>query len=415
MVWRLGSSRDLGETVVSGSRQNRSVTRYDAIIVGAGPAGSTAAYRLAEAGAKVLLLDRARFPRDKPCGGGVTGRAARLIPLSIDPVVEHVVTHADLRLRYGRTHARGSGGPLVYMTQRRRLDEYLAEHAAGAGAEFRDGVRVTDVTAANGTVVVTAGGERFEAEAAIGADGVNGMTARALSLGGNTTVGVALEGNLPHEKIDANRYDGRVALELGIVPGGYGWVFPKGDHVNVGVGGWGHEAPNLRDHLRRLCAEHGARFEDLQDLRGYRLPLRSPKATLARGRALIVGDAAGLIDPISGDGMYEGFLSSQLASEAVLDLLAGREQALDPYGPRLAKLLATHLWASWGVKAALDRFPRVTFALAGTGIVWSAVERLLSGDVPDVGAVRGLARPPLKALALLARAAGDPGRAYRSD
>jgi flavin-dependent dehydrogenase len=127
-----------------------------------------------------------------------------------------------------------------------------------------------------------------------------------------------------------------------------------------------------------------------------------------------VGDAAGLIDPISGDGMYEGFLSSRLASGAVLDLLAGREQALDPYGPRLAKLLATHLWASWGVKAALDRFPRATFTLAGTGVVWSAVERLLSGDVPDVGAVRGLARPPLKVLALLARAAGDPGRAYRS-
>jgi geranylgeranyl reductase family protein len=390
------------------------VRRYDAIVVGAGPAGSTAAHRLASAGADVLLLDRARFPRDKPCGGGVTGRAARLIPFGIEPVVEQVVTHADLRLRYGRTHARGSGRPLVYMTQRQRLDHYLAERAAEAGADFRDGVRVTEVAAANGTVAVTAAGERFTAEALIGADGVNGVTARALHLGGNTTVGVALEANVSHQNINAARYDGRVALELGIVPGGYGWVFPKGDHVNVGVGGWGHEAPNLRDHLRRLCAQHGVRFEDLQDLRGYRLPLRSPRATLARGRALIVGDAAGLIDPISGDGMYEGFLSSKLASEAVLDLLAGREQALDPYGPRLAKLLATHLWASWGVKAALDRFPRVTFALAGTGIVWSAVERLLSGDVPDVGAVRGLARPPLKALALLARAAGDPGRAYRS-
>jgi geranylgeranyl reductase family protein len=390
------------------------VRRYDTIVVGAGPAGSTAAYRLAAAGADVLLLDRARFPRDKPCGGGVTGRAARLIPFRIDPVVEHVVTHADLRLRYGRTHARGSGRPLVYMTQRSRLDQYLAERAVDAGAEFRDGVRVTDIVAKNGSVVVATTREQFAARAVIGADGVNGMSAKALSLGGNSAVGVALEGNLPHAKTDADRYDGRVALELGIVPGGYGWVFPKGDHVNVGVGGWGTEAPGLRNHLRRLCAEHGARFEDLQDVRGYRLPLRSPRATLARGRALIVGDAAGLIDPISGDGMYEGFLSSQLASEAVLDLLAGRQGSLDPYGPRLTKLLATHLWASWGVKAALDRFPRATFPLAGTGIVWSAVERLLSGDVADVGAVRGLARPPLKALALLARAAGDPGRAYKS-
>jgi geranylgeranyl reductase family protein len=329
-------------------------------------------------------------------------------------VVEHVVTHADLRLRYGRTHARGTGRPLVYMTQRRRLDQYLADRAGEAGVDFRDGVRVTDVAAANGTLVLTTGGERFEADTLIGADGVNGMTARALSLGGNTTVGVALEGNLPNDKIDANRYDGRVALELGIVPGGYGWVFPKGDHVNVGVGGWALEGPHLRDHLRRLCKEHGAKVEDVEDVRGYRLPLRSPKATLARGRALIVGDAAGLIDPVSGDGMYEGFLSSKLASEAVLDLLEGRERSLEPYGPRLASRLATHLWASWGVKAALDRFPRVTFALAGTRVVWSAVERLIAGEVPDVGAVGGLARPPLKVLALLARASGDPGRAYRN-
>jgi geranylgeranyl reductase family protein len=389
------------------------VRRHDVIVVGAGPAGSTAAYRLARAGANILLLDRARFPRDKPCGGGVTGRAARLIPFSIDQVVEQVVTHADLRLRYGRTHARGSGRPLVYMTQRLRLDHYLVERAADAGADFRDGVRVKAVESGEDGVVVTADGARFAAKTLIGADGVNGVVARALSLGGNTTVGVALEGNLPHGKIDEARYDGRVALELGIVPGGYGWVFPKGDHVNVGVGGWDSEGPQLRDHLRRLCAQHDASLEDLEDVRGYRLPLRSPKATLARGRALLVGDAAGLIDPVSGDGMFEGFLSSKLASEAVLDLLAGRERNLDPYGPRLARLLATHLWASWGVKAALDRFPRVTFGLAGTRVVWSAVERLLSGDVPDVGAVRGLARPPLKALALLARASGDPGRAYR--
>jgi geranylgeranyl reductase family protein len=389
------------------------VKRYDVIVVGAGPAGSTAAFRLASAGADVLLLDRARFPRDKPCGGGVTGRAARLVPFSIDPVVEQVVMHADLRLRYGRTHARGSGRPLVYMTQRRHLDHYLAERAAAAGADFRDGVRVTAVENGEDGAVAVADRERIAADTLIGADGVNGITARALSLGGNTTVGVALEGNLPHGKIDEARFEGRVALELGIVPGGYGWVFPKGDHVNVGVGGWGTEGPRLREHLRRLCAEHGARLEDLEDVRGYRLPLRSPKATLARGRALLVGDAAGLIDPISGDGMYEGFLSSKLASEAVLDLLAGRERTLDPYSARLSRLLATHLWASWGVKAALDRFPRATFALAGTRVVWSAVERLVSGEVPDVGAVRGLARPPLKALALLARASGDPGRAFK--
>jgi geranylgeranyl reductase family protein len=383
--------------------------RYDAIVVGAGPAGSTAAYRLACAGANVLLFDRARFPRDKPCGGGVTGRAARLLPFSIEPIVEHVVAAVDLRLRYGRTFARASGEPLVYMTQRKRLDHFLVQKAVEAGAELREGVKVSDLEARPGGVSV----EGVEAEVVIGGDGVNGVTARALGLGGNRVVGVALEGNLSYANMDRSAYEGRLALELGVVPGGYGWVFPKGDHANFGVGGWEEEGPRLRDHLRRLCEAHGLSFDDLEELRGYRLPLREPRSTMACGRALLVGDAAGLIDPVSGDGMFEGFLSSQYAAEAVLDVLQGRAESLDPYGPRLAKRLATHLWASWGAKVALDRYPRATFCLATTKLVWRSVERLVQGEVADVGGIRGLARPPLKAIALLARAAGDPGRAYR--
>jgi geranylgeranyl reductase family protein len=389
------------------------VRSYDAIVVGAGPSGSTAAYRLAAAGKDVLLLDRASFPRDKPCGGGVTERAARLLPFSIEPVVEDVATKVDLRLGYGRTVERGDGVPLVYLTQRRRLDHFLAERAQEAGAEFRDAVRVTEVVSGEEGVTVVAGRERFLASLLIGADGINGLVARALGLGGNRHVGVALEGNLSYALPGVDRYRGRIVLEFGVVPGGYAWVFPKGDHANFGVGGWGGEGPALRNHLERLCTAHGAAAEDLQEVRGYRLPLRSPSSTLARGRALLVGDAAGLVDPVSGDGMFEGFLSSVYAAEATLDLLAGRAISLDAYGPRLAERLSTHLWASWGAKVALDRFPRTMFRLASTRVVWGAVERIVRGDVADVGGIRGLARPPLKVIKVLAKASGDPGRAYR--
>src|SRR6185437_15123028 len=98
--------------------------RYDVAIVGGGPAGSTAAYRLAQAGASVLLVDKATFPRDKPCGGGVTGRAARLLPFSIEPVVEETVDRLDVRLRYGPRFERAARKPLAYMTQRKRLDHF---------------------------------------------------------------------------------------------------------------------------------------------------------------------------------------------------------------------------------------------------------------------------------------------------
>lgn len=386
---------------------------WDAIVVGAGPAGSSAAYRLAEAGASVLLLDRASFPRDKPCGGGVTPRALDHVPVSIDPVVEHVTTAVELRLAFRRSAVRGRGGPLAYMTQRRRLDQLLAERAAGVGAEFRDGVKASAVEARPDGVVVTAGGERLHARALVGADGVNGLTARALGLGGNRSVGVALEGNVARTSLDAARYDGRLVMELGTVPGGYGWVFPKGDHVNVGVGGDEREGPRLRRHLARLCAAHGLRLEDVEDVRGHRLPHRAADSTLARGRGLLVGDAAGLVDPLTGDGMFEAFLSARFAAEAVEALLRGETETLDAYGARLSRRLAPHLWAAWTFRAALDRFPRTAFALAKGRLVWPVVEKLVTGELADVLAVRGAARAPLGALALLARAAGDPGHAYR--
>jgi geranylgeranyl reductase family protein len=388
------------------------VPRYDAIVVGAGPAGSTCAYRLASAGASVLLLDRARFPRDKPCGGGVTGRAARLLPFSIAPVVEDTVTSVRMRLRYGGWFERGGAEPLVLMTQRLRLDAFLLERAVAAGAELREGAKVTAAEAGPDGATLTVDDEVLAAETLIGADGVNGVCAKSLGLGGNQAVGVALEGNVPYARL-GDGYRGRAVLELGIVPGGYGWVFPKGDHANIGIGGWEREGPRLRASLGDLCAAHGVEAEELEGVRGYRLPLRSPRSHLARGRAAVIGDAAGLVDPVSGDGMFEAFLSAKLAAATVTDLLQGRADRLEPYGEELTRRLATHLWASWGVKAALDRFPRTTFAIARSKIVWRTVERLVQGEIDDVGAARGVARPPLKALAALARAAGDPGGAFR--
>jgi geranylgeranyl reductase family protein len=363
---------------------------FDAVVVGAGPAGSTTAYRLAAAGADVLLVDKARFPRDKPCGGGVTLRAARLLPFSVDPVVEDVVDRFELRLGYGSSFERASDTPLCLMTQRRRLDEFLARKAAEAGAEFRDGV---SVSFDEGNVVVD--GERVNARVVVGADGVNGATARAFGLAGDHGHGVALEGNAPLD----TRYRGRLVLELGVVPGGYAWVFPKGDHANVGVGGWESEGPRLRAHLRRLCDVHGVDFDALTDVRGYRLPYRRATSTFARDNVLLVGDAAGLIDPLSGDGMYEAFVSAAFAADAVLggDLARYESRVLAELGPLHG--------ASWTAKYALDRFPRLTFAIARAPLAWGVIARIVRGELKDPTAAHGLARAPLKALDRLGKIA----------
>jgi geranylgeranyl reductase family protein len=371
------------------------VERFDVAVVGAGPAGATTAYRLSRAHARVLLIDKVRFPRDKPCGGGLTTRAVRQLPFSVEPVVEDRITRVRCRLKYGPTLERRSEEVLCLMTQRRRLDAYLVEQAAEAGATFRDGARVEIESDRR----LRVGGMPIEVDALVGADGANGISAKALGLGGHIVNGVALEGNLPYERLPKDRWRGMLVLELATLPGGYGWIFPKGDHVNVGVGGWGSEGPRLRDHLRVLCEHYGFRPDELTNLRGHRLPMRRSGTKLARGRALLVGDAAGVLDPVSGDGIYEALVSGELAARHILD------ERLDAYPAAVHARLDPLASAGWGAKKALDRFPRAVFALMRIPVTWRVLEKLILGDVTHPGEARGAGLAAMKAIQGLARAA----------
>jgi geranylgeranyl reductase family protein len=369
------------------------VQHFDVLVVGAGPAGSATAHHLATAGLRVLVADRATFPRDKPCGGGLTTRAFRRCPVDPTPVVEDRVDTVELRFRYDDAVVRRAKEPVIWMTQRRRLDALLLDAARAAGAHVREGVQV-----AHGDGVFTVGGERVSADVVVGADGANGQTAKALSLGGAIVHGVALEGNLPHAMLGRNRYEHRAVVELADIPGGYGWVFPKADHVNIGVGAWAAEGPRLRDHLARVCAAHGVGTEQLENVRGHRLPLRRPGTRVAGERSLLVGDAAGLIDPVSGDGIYECFVAAELAAVSIGDLLGGRAGTLEPYAGALDAELASLHRASWKLKRALDRWPRMSWRVARTRLLWRSVERLLLGEIAAPGEQRGLARLPLRLL-----------------
>jgi len=368
------------------------VEHFDVLVVGAGPAGSATAHQLAARGVRVLVADRARFPRDKPCGGGLTTRALKRCPVDPTPVVEDRVDFVELRFRYGDAVVRSARDTVIWMTQRRRLDAFLLDAAREQGAEVRESAQVTH----DGGIRV--GGTPVSADVMVGADGANGTTARAVSLGTGIVHGVALEGNARYEDLSSDRYRGRAIVELADIPGGYGWVFPKGDHVNVGVGAWAEEGPRLREHLARVCAAHDLVPEQLEQLRGHRLPLRRPGTRVARERALLVGDAAGLIDPVSGDGMYECFVSAELAADAICDLLAGRSSTLEPYAAAVERELAPLHRASWKLKRALDRWPRASWQVARTKLLWRSVERLLLGEIAAPGEQHGIARLPLRLL-----------------
>lgn len=387
---------------------------FDVIVVGAGPAGSTSAYFLAQEGLSVLLLDRARFPRDKPCGGGVTGRAAALLPFSIDPVVEDVVDRLEIGLAYSRRFERQSDKPLIYMTRRLALDAFLVGKACETGAVLRDATKVTEVELRADEVIVKTRDWTGTSRVVIGADGTNGITARSLGCNSARVHLVALEADLSYDVVDRDRYRGRAVLELGTVPGGYGWIFPKGDHVNVGVGGWETEGPRLRSHLAGLVEGYDLDGGSLANVRGYRLPLRGAGDGLTNGRGLVVGDAAGLVDPLTGDGMYEAFLSARLASTAVVDFLRGRSDELAPYAEATLRALGPLCVASWGGKRAFDRFPRLSYSVARTRRAWRVIAELLQDGGEPNAAPEG--HPlPLLLNALLAATAGGASRPYRDE
>ncbi len=364
---------------------------YDVIVVGAGPAGSTTARECAARGLSTLLVDKAEFPRDKPCGGGVTIRAARQLPFDLAPVIERTIRGVRFSLRQSRPFTRRGEVPLVYMTQRRHLDQYLLERAVAAGVTLRERAPVEAVAREGRRIAVRAGGESFEALALVAADGANGRTAALVGIPSPRWMGVALEANIAPSAGITARWEDVFALDLGALPGGYGWVFPKGDHVNVGVGGWTHTGPLLRATLDRVTRHYGLDPRDYQNLRGHRLPMRRPGAPLADGNVVLVGDAAGLLDPFTYEGIYAAIWSGRTAAEHLHAYLGGTAVDLAGYERQVASELLPDLQIAGRIADLFELTPRFYLQLAKLRpLGFRAMSRLALGEQTYAGMNRSL-------------------------
>jgi len=338
------------------------VARYDVAVVGAGPSGSTTAYHLAKAGARVLLLDRAEFPREKPCGGGVTARAYERAPVDLSPVVEQVINKVRFSYRLGHSFDYEYDQTLAYMTQRLRLDTYLMEQAVEAGAEFHGGSALRGLEIEKEGVRLSVNGDTYEAGAVVGADGANGVVARHAGLKPVTNPPVALEANFPYDGGHVpDAWSHMLALELGSMPGGYGWSFPKADHFNVGCGGWHSQGSRLRSHLGALRKHYGLQGTPMLNIRGHHLPTREEGAPIVRGRALLVGDAAGLVDPMSGEGINSAFVSGHLAAARLLRFLDGMDADLFPYEAAVEREIMADIRAAKVLRDAFHYTPWLSY------------------------------------------------------
>jgi geranylgeranyl reductase family protein len=317
------------------------VTHWDAVVVGAGPAGSATALLLARAGARVLLLDRARFPRDKPCSEYLSPETTRVLARLGGGVLEAVAAASHARLT-GMKVVAPSGAAMIgrfgdrfsFALPRTSFDTILLRAAEAAGAELREGVKVEELVydggAVGGVVARTGAGRResHHARVVVGADGLRSVVARRLG---------GMRSSLPRRVAFAAHVADVAGVtdvgEMHIGRPGYVGLGPIGDGVTTVA-----LVLPLRS-VRRDPAVATRFFEELDRfprLAGRFGPRRLVRGILATGPfaqwsrrpvapgggALLVGDAADFFDPFTGQGIYSALRGAELAAAAMLDTLA---------------------------------------------------------------------------------------------
>lgn len=338
----------------------------DVLVVGAGPAGATAALVLARAGVDVALLDRASLPRDKTCGGGVVARAFEALPRGVEVPVER-------RLGRVESHFVGTGvavaverpAPLVHMAMRAPLDLALAEAARTAGAALGAQHAVERVALGGDDVLLETSRGAWRARFLIAADGATGSVARGAGWVDPLPTVPALEAEVEVRASVLARHTAGARFDLGVPSGGYGWVFPKARHLSVGVGVFtrGGARRRLREELSRYLERVGLGGGSVTRVRGAPIPVR-PRRDVARGRCLLAGDAAGLADPLTGEGISLAIRSGRLAAESLLATGLDARGAAQKYRAALEREILGELRIARGLAWVLYGRPELVRHLA---------------------------------------------------
>ncbi len=345
----------------------------DVLVVGLGPAGSTALRVLAEGGVSALGVDRAEFPRDKPCGGGVSARTLPYLPQGLLERLPHQVTQGVfLTLRGTQELARDFGRPIAYQVRRDLFDLVLLDSARDAGARVMTGVRSVRLERVSEGFLARIGPHTVLARAVVAADGATSKVLRDLAPGIRertlTPPWTSAEGWARLRQPFDSRY---VAIDLGLVAGGYGWSFPKKDSLwGLGVAGFlrplKDPRPVFSGYLKSRQAD-----SDPKGVLTWSLPnFRSARHGRVPG-LFLVGDAGGLVDPFLGEGIYYAVLSGTMAARSCLRNRRPGEDGLDR--PERAskdyvQWLNENIWPDFRqgsrLAQAIYRFPEFFFKLA---------------------------------------------------
>jgi geranylgeranyl reductase family protein len=359
---------------------------FDIAVVGAGPAGAMAAYECARHGLRTVLVEKEHLPRRKVCGGGLSSKSLSILPFSPQPVMEqHTVAgwvaYGDSRAIEVKVRQPGM------MVCRESFDAFLAEQAVGAGANLIEGFELNTIEQGGDALVLTSGqGVRITARITIAADGVNSTIRRQRFPESRPTTVAALEARVAPSRWARERLAERCLFDFGAVEAGYAWIFPKRDHLNVGVYRF-RKTPRSRDLQAVLAAFlasnsflRGAR---LLDTAGAMIPVSLPEGSLVRGGVVLAGDAAGFGDALFGEGIYYALRSGREAGTAAVNHLM-RAVPLTGYDRRV-RILRRQLRAAVATAGFVYRFPRFAFErMAGSPFACRLFAGVVTGEVSPV-------------------------------
>ena len=310
--------------------------QVDVIVVGGGPAGSAAAYDLAEKGFKVVILEKTEFPRFKPCAGGVTPKAVNRLRYSIAPVVKR--TSNAMWVGYGTKKEAGlmtsQNVPVIALTVRTELDDFCLKQTLNKGVQFELIDKITEIKQEPDSVtLLTKSGKSFSAKYLIGADGAHSRVRKLTEDFTPDRTAVAIEGVIPFERLKKPG-PGKIpnfTFDFGVAKKGYGWMFPKDNHVNVGVyTRRPDEYPLSKDLLRQYCRERLG-TDDIDHMVGFPLGTGGEYYQPTLERVFLVGDAGGMCEPLLGEGIHNAIKSGQAAAEAIILAEDKKESALEHF------------------------------------------------------------------------------------
>lgn len=349
--------------------------KFDVVIVGGGPAGSSSALRAAELGLSVVVLERCEFPRDKHCGGGLTPRCMSLLWPACSEVYRDLIF--SVRLEFGgSTILWESDAPVMATIERSELDSALMSLAAEAGAVVVHGARAERVDCVGDGPSVLSSVGVWRGRWVIGADGIRGSTRSAIGCAPPKTAGAVFT------RIEAAGSDapGTMIFDFRVCRRGYGWIFPKGDHLNVGVYSASGLSRNLAAALDMLVKSHGLSGRRSEGPFAYSIPRAGGRSErFAGGRVLLAGDAAGVADAVTGEGIRQAVESGRLAAEAIALSADAGGDAGEIYVALLRERVLPGLTAT---RRAGSLFYSVGARAAGAALRLGAVRRLVAAFGP---------------------------------